>query len=100
MLTLSALIELLDEKGLTGKKDILERVKRLQGQTQLRKKLHWLGDNAAVVNLLKRFQSSSHCTRSENGRLRFPGRSAGSLKEGSPLMKYPHVIAVAVSLGP
>ena len=38
MLTLNALIELLDEKGLIGKKEILERVKRLQGQTQLRKK--------------------------------------------------------------
>jgi len=38
MLTLNALIELLDEKGLIGKKEILERVKRLQAQTQLRKK--------------------------------------------------------------
>jgi hypothetical protein len=38
MLTLNALIELLDEKGLVGKKDILERVNRLQAQTQLRKK--------------------------------------------------------------
>ena len=33
ILTLNALIELLDEKGLIGKKDILERVKRLQAQT-------------------------------------------------------------------
>ena len=38
MLTLNALIELLDERGLIGKKEILERVKRLQAQTQLRKK--------------------------------------------------------------
>jgi len=35
MLTLNALIEL---KGVIGKKEILERVKRLQAQTQLRKK--------------------------------------------------------------
>ena len=40
MLTLNALIELLDEKGLIGKKDILERVKRLQAQAQVRKKPH------------------------------------------------------------
>ena len=38
MLTLNALIELLDEKGLIGKEEILERVKRVQAQTQLRKK--------------------------------------------------------------
>jgi len=38
MPTLNALIELLDEKGLIGKKDILERVKQLQTETQLRKK--------------------------------------------------------------
>jgi hypothetical protein len=38
MLTLNALIELLDEKGLIGKKETLERVKRLQAQTQLGKK--------------------------------------------------------------
>jgi hypothetical protein len=38
MLTLNALIELLDEKGLIAKKEIPERVKRLQAQTQLRKK--------------------------------------------------------------
>jgi hypothetical protein len=40
MLTLNALIELLDEKGLIGKKEILERVKRLQAQAQVRKKPH------------------------------------------------------------
>jgi len=38
MLTLNALIELLDEKGLIAKTEILERVKQLQAQTQLRKK--------------------------------------------------------------
>jgi len=38
MLTLNALIELLDEKGLICEEEILERVKRLQAQTQLRKK--------------------------------------------------------------
>jgi hypothetical protein len=35
---LNALIELLDEKGLTGKEEILEGVKRLQAQTQLGKR--------------------------------------------------------------
>jgi hypothetical protein len=40
MLTLNALIELLDEKGLIGKKDILERVKRLQAHAQVMKKPH------------------------------------------------------------
>lgn len=40
MTTLNAVIELLDEKGLIGKKEILERVKRLQAQTQLRKRPH------------------------------------------------------------
>ena len=40
MLTLNALIELLDEKGLVGKKDILERVKRLQVQAHVKKKPH------------------------------------------------------------
>jgi hypothetical protein len=40
MLTLNAVIELLDEKGLIGKKEILERVKRLQAQAQVRKKPH------------------------------------------------------------
>jgi hypothetical protein len=37
-LTLNALIELMDEKGLIGKKEILERVKRLPAQSQLRKR--------------------------------------------------------------
>ncbi len=40
MLTLNALIELSDTKGLIGKKEILERLKRLQAQTQLRKRPH------------------------------------------------------------
>ena len=34
-------IELLDEKGLIGTTEILERVKRLQAQTQSRKKPHY-----------------------------------------------------------
>ena len=37
---LSPLIELLDTKGLIGKKEILERVKRLQAQTKLKKSPH------------------------------------------------------------
>ena len=40
MLTLNALIELLDEKGLIGEKDILERVKRLQAHAQVMKSPH------------------------------------------------------------
>jgi hypothetical protein len=40
MLTLNALIEVLDEKELIGKNEILERVKRLQTQTQSKKKPH------------------------------------------------------------
>lgn len=38
MLTLNALVELLAEKGLITKQEVLERVKQLQAQTQLRKK--------------------------------------------------------------
>ena len=38
MLTLNALIELLDEKGLVQRNEVLERAKKLQAQTQLRKK--------------------------------------------------------------
>jgi hypothetical protein len=38
MLTLNALIELLDEKGLIGKKEILDRAKRLRGQPYVKKK--------------------------------------------------------------
>ena len=40
MLTLNALVELLAEKGLVSKQKVLERVKQLQAQTQLRKKPH------------------------------------------------------------
>jgi hypothetical protein len=40
MPTLNALIELLDEKGLLGKTEILERVKRLQAQTRVKTKPH------------------------------------------------------------
>jgi hypothetical protein len=38
MLTLNALVELLAEKGLVSKQEVLERVKQLQAQTQLRKR--------------------------------------------------------------
>jgi len=40
MLTLNALVELLAEKGLVSKQEVLERVKQLQAQNQLRKKPH------------------------------------------------------------
>ena len=40
MLTLSAFIELFDERALIGKTEILERVKRLQARSQLRKRPH------------------------------------------------------------
>ena len=42
MLTLNALVELLTEKGLLSKQEVLERVKQLQAQTQVRKRPHWL----------------------------------------------------------
>ena len=40
MLTLNALVELLTEKGLLSRLEILERVKQLQTQTQVKKKPH------------------------------------------------------------
>jgi hypothetical protein len=40
MLTLNALVELLAEKGLISKLEILERVKQLQAQTRLKMKPH------------------------------------------------------------
>jgi hypothetical protein len=40
MLTLNALVELLTEKGLLDKQEVLERVKRLQVQSQAKKKPH------------------------------------------------------------
>jgi hypothetical protein len=40
MLTLNALVELLTEKGLLSKEEVLERVKQLQAQTQVRKRPH------------------------------------------------------------
>jgi hypothetical protein len=40
MLTLNALVELLAEKGLVSKQEVLERVKRLEAQTHVRKKPH------------------------------------------------------------
>ena len=39
MLTLNALVELLSEKGLVSKQEVLERVKQLQMQSQAKKKL-------------------------------------------------------------
>jgi hypothetical protein len=38
MLTLNALVELLAEKGVVSKQEVLERVKQLQAQTQVKKK--------------------------------------------------------------
>jgi hypothetical protein len=38
MLALNALVELLAEKGLLSKQEVLERVNRLQAQSQLRKR--------------------------------------------------------------
>jgi hypothetical protein len=40
MLTLNALVELLAEKGLLSKQEVLERVKELQAQTQVKKRPH------------------------------------------------------------
>lgn len=40
MITLNALIELLDEKGLIDMKEMMERVKRLQAQTELKNRPH------------------------------------------------------------
>jgi hypothetical protein len=39
MMTLNALVELLAEKGLLSKEEVLERVKQLQMQSQAKKKL-------------------------------------------------------------
>ena len=33
MMTLNALVELLEEKGVVTKQEVLDRIKRLQGQT-------------------------------------------------------------------
>lgn len=40
MLTLNALVEVLAEKGLLGKQEVLERVRQLQVETQSKKKPH------------------------------------------------------------
>ena len=40
MLTLNALVELLTEKGLLTKQEVLEKVKQLQSQTQVKRKPH------------------------------------------------------------
>jgi hypothetical protein len=39
MLTLNALIELLDERGIISKRDVLERIKALQGSVQSSRKI-------------------------------------------------------------
>ena len=39
MLTINALVELLDERGLIPKADVLERIKKLQGKMQARYKI-------------------------------------------------------------
>jgi len=40
MLTLNALVDLLADKGVLTKQEILERVKELQSQTQAKRKPH------------------------------------------------------------
>jgi hypothetical protein len=40
MLKLNALVELLDEKGLLGKQEVLERVKRLTAEMAEKRKAH------------------------------------------------------------
>jgi len=40
MLTLNALVELLAEKGVLSKREVLEKVKQLQSQTQVKRKPH------------------------------------------------------------
>ena len=40
MLTLNALVELLAEKGVVSKEEVLERVKQLQALAQTKKKPH------------------------------------------------------------
>ena len=39
MLTLNALVELLDERGILAKLDVLDRVKRLQAEMSAKQKL-------------------------------------------------------------
>ena len=40
MLTLNALVELLTEKGLLSKQEVLDRVRQLQSQAQVKRKPH------------------------------------------------------------
>jgi hypothetical protein len=40
MLTLNALVELLDEKGLIAKTDVLARIKKLQAEMQTKREVH------------------------------------------------------------
>jgi hypothetical protein len=47
MLSLNALVELLAEKGLVSKQEVLERVKQLQAQTQLRKRHNNCGNKGS-----------------------------------------------------
>ena len=37
MLTLNALVELLDERGILARPDVLERVKKLQAETRVKR---------------------------------------------------------------
>ena len=37
MLTLNALVELLDERGIPARPDVLERVKKLQAETRVKR---------------------------------------------------------------
>ena len=39
MLTVNALVELLDERGILSKKDVLERIKALQASVQSNRKI-------------------------------------------------------------
>ncbi|MGD0696487.1 MAG: hypothetical protein ABSB82_16825 [Terriglobia bacterium] len=38
MLTLNALVELLDERGILAKRDVLDRLKKLQDETAMRRR--------------------------------------------------------------
>jgi len=52
ILTLNALVELLAEKGLFSKQAVLERVKQLQAQTQLRKEPQYLWQTWVPIGCL------------------------------------------------
>jgi len=40
MLTLNALVELLDERGILAKRDVLDRLKKLQAETAVKRSTH------------------------------------------------------------